>query len=266
MRKPDIDTTFAAIRQAPMEVDFERIQQFVLQQSALSSKSVTHTKKWFNSIHVSILIVALSAIIAAWILTHKIPEQDLPGITTVNLPDLKPIATEHHVLQKTTVPTAKKTMQAAPLEKAEEQGNPVLFTNVKKTGSLIHPPAAKTSNSIPDQSMNTLVLPEKEEQDTTPIRVRTYTSNYCTFDGEDIWIKAFLKALISDYIIKDSINLRFTLTLNSFTVNGLALNEEMVKKYTEIYTFTTQKSLNEKSAITLSVGGSSCTLSKVIDE
>ncbi|MGB3075477.1 MAG: hypothetical protein WBB36_09150 [Chitinophagales bacterium] len=268
MRNPDIDTTFAAIRQAPMEVDFESIQQFVLQQPAPSAKSATDSKKWFNRTNVSILIVALSAIMATGLLTLNRSEVNSPVTTSIDHAVQKTSAAEEFIPQKETLPSIKKTIQPAPLRKTAEQGKPVLFTDVKKTASLMHPPAAlsKSSNSIPDQTINNMVLPEKEEQDTTPIRVRTYTSNYCTFDGEDAWIKAFLKALISDHIIKDSVGLSFTLTLISFRVNGVTLDEQMVGKYNQLYTATTQRTLNSKSQISLSVGGSSCTLTKVIDD
>ncbi|MEP7127845.1 MAG: hypothetical protein ABI729_03215 [Chitinophagales bacterium] len=268
MRNPDIDTTFAAIRQAPMEVDFESMQQFVLQQPALSSKSLTDSKKWFNGTNVTILIVALSALIAAWLFTHNMPEENLPGTTSVSYSDQKTNTAEEFIPQKSTTPEIKKPIPTVSPKQVEKQSNPVLFTDVKKTASLMHPPstATKPSGSIPDQTMNNMVVPEKQEQDTTPIRVRTYTSNYCTFDGEDVWIKAFLKALISDHIIKDSVELNFTLTLISFRVNGVALDEQMVGKYNQLYTTTTQKSLNSKSQISLSVGGSSCTLTKVIDD
>ena len=92
------------------------------------------------------------------------------------------------------------------------------------------------------------------------------TSGYCTFDKDDEWIKTFIRELVTDRIIIDSVGLRFTLTAFSFIINGKNQEEITVAKYNDLYKAATGQELNSRDSISLSVGESSCTLSKTIDQ
>lgn len=267
MSKTDIDKTFSAIRQAPLEVDFEQIRQFVLQQPVQTTGDKFNLRNWVNFTNILFAAAAISAIAAALLITSQ-PSVKVTPPPKAPLPVVQQQTVIAQTPEKKSVTVIEKKNLIANENDAVTAYKPVIFTDVKKTASLLHPPIKAKENPVETngQPSNSEVAVQNQETDTTPIRIRTYTSNYCTFDGEDAWIKAFLKALISEHIIKDSVNLQFTFSLSSFVVNGEAQSPDMVLRYNELYSSITHELLNSRSQISLSVGGSSCTLSKVLDD
>lgn len=267
MRKTDIDKTFSAIRQAPLEVDFEQIRQFVLQQPVQTTGATFNLRNWLNFTNMLMAAITIAAIAAVLLITYS------PPVTVKT-----PIKTPAPAVQQQTVTAQRPEKKSIPVREKKnlstkeydpvKECKPVIFSDVKKTASFLHPPDRAKENTVETngQSSSKDVALENQETDTTPIRIRTYTSNYCTFDGEDAWIKAFLKVMISEHIIRDSVNLQFTFSLNSLVVNGEAQNPDLVLRFNELYSSITHELLNSRSQISLSVGGSSCTLSKVIDD
>ncbi|HUM47183.1 MAG TPA: hypothetical protein PLD84_09650 [Chitinophagales bacterium] len=270
MRNPDIDHTFSAIRQAPLEVEYSGIEQFVLQQPVITPLSKTGLKNWLNNTNIAIVTLVTTALIASLLINRKTPEQiNAPVAVTVvspspnSLPPLQDPATK-----KSPLIFEKKDLPESTAETSLAPQKPVILTDVRKTAAAMHPPGGnlKPSHETPGPTTEAALVLNNSEEGNAPLRMRTYTSSYCTFDGEDAWIKAFLKALISDNIIRDTVDLRFTITLHSFSVNGKGLDEAMVAKYNELYTAVTSEALNSQSKLSLSVGGSSCTLTKVMNE
>lgn len=267
MSKTDIDKTFSAIRQAPLEVDFEQIRQFVLQQPVQSTGDTFSLRSWLNFTNMLMATITISTLAAILLITSPQPVKVNTPIKTPT-PAVQQQTTTTQTPEKKSIPEKKKKNLSTKEDDPAKEFKPVIFSDVKKTASLLHPAGRANKNTVETngQSSSKDFALENQETDTTPIRIRTYTSNYCTFDGEDAWIKAFLKALISEHIIKDSVNLQFTFSLNSFVVNGEAQNPDLVLRFNELYSSITHELLNSRSQISLSVGGSSCTLSKVIDD
>ncbi|MEO6167873.1 MAG: hypothetical protein ABIO46_10195 [Chitinophagales bacterium] len=269
MRNLDIDHTFSAIRQAPLEVEYARIEQFVLQQTAIQHPAKTELKKWLNNTNITLLVIAITALMASLLLNRKALVQETP--VAVEFLSTAPIAVPplpNIQEKKTPVTLEKKTPPVTTPIKSSLPQKPVILTDVRATAAAMHQPAEKAnpSNETPDKIAGEALSLQTDDAPNAPLRVRTYTSSYCNFEGEDAWIKAFLKALISDNIIRDTVDLRFTITLHSFSVNGKDLDEARVIKFNELYTAVTSEELNNRSKISLSVGGSSCTLTKVINE
>lgn len=267
MHNTEIDKTFTAVRQAPLEMDFEQIRQFVKQQPAGNTSNGLNLHNWLKYTNIMIAAALISGLIAALLLIVQPspkpkPLTSSPAATTHYQPDVQP---------DPKIETAPVVIKNVPRKKDSvivPEYKPVILADVKKAASMLHPSAAtkETAAKPSGQPSENKATSVRQDSDTTPKRIRTYTSNYCTFDGEDEWIRAFLKALISENIIKDSVNLHFTFSLTSFEVNGEALSPETVIRFNELYSGITHHSLNDKSLISLSVGGSSCTLSKLIDD
>jgi hypothetical protein len=146
----------------------------------------------------------------------------------------------------------------------------VVFADVKKTSRMLNPPDQMrstesknnvTASAIPDSSID-----DKELSDRFNKRVITMSSTFCSFGDDDIWIKAFVRELKKDNIINDTADLRFTITPKLFKVNGMEQDESVTLKYSDIYYTYSKKLLTDTSRISLSVSGSSCSLSKTMDE
>lgn len=273
MRTPDIDTTFAAIRQLPLEVEFERIEQFVLQQPHLPVSSKINFKNCLNNTNVLVIAIIMSVLISFFLLNRSVQKSHSPVASNIIADDQisTPVKQEVAAVEKPALVKLKSPTPVVSKSPAPEKE--VIFTDVKKTGALLNPVPNNLEPAPEDPHKGTIasvITPEEEEQEynesNPPLRVRTFTSSYCNFDGEDAWIRAFLKALISDKIIRDTLDLRFTITGKSFKVNGNQMDELMVNKYNDLYQSVTNERLNDHSKISLSVGGTSCTLSKTINE
>jgi hypothetical protein len=262
MRNIDIDQTLTAIRQLPPEVEIERIEQLVNQQPKHQGQSGNGQGLMKFSYLMIILAIATATIIAL-VFNLNIPEKQTseavafepaakkipepPAIPQINESDKSP--------QKEPVPivSKKQGLQAPKV--------PVVVAPAIEEVSDI-----ETEVAEPEQTNEIIADEIEEEESYLPLRVRTYTSSFCNFDGEDAWINAFVRALIREKIIIDTSNLHFTISRNFFEVNGKKQSAIVVTKYNELYTSITEVELNNRSRISLSVGESSCSLSKTIDE
>lgn len=265
MHKQDINSTFAAIRQAPLEVDYNRIEAFVLSQPAVNRLSSSKWKQWLKKTKFNMLLLIIGSMLLFLLPLNLLNDStfktnDVPfvpeKINETNTQEELPLNNQH----------SQPAITAGHVQ--AEDAKPVILADVKKAAAAMHQPLPDSKQadvthpeSNTDQNLNEAIV-----VDTAPVRVRTYTSNFCTFEGEDLWIKAFLKTLKADGVIRDTVGLQFVFSLKEFIVNGIVLDEYQVSKYNLLYQSVTGKSLNMKSKISLSVGGSSCTLTKVIDD
>ena len=266
MRNIDIDQTFTAIRQLPPEVELKSIELFVQKQPKNQMQS-GNRHDWVKLSKLMLLLVIVAA--TAFVIVFKLiaPEKQRSTPIAIELPAKKlpkslpaPLKVESINIPKEKPALLAPKKEAMPPQKESVPKMPEAKLPVKEESELI-PKEVAAEQSGED---NTDELTEEESY--VPLRVRTYTSSFCNFEGEDVWINAFVRALIREKIIIDTSNLHFTISRDFFEVNGKKQSAIVVTNYNELYTSITEVELNSRSRISLSVGESSCSLSKTIDE
>ena len=266
MRNIDIDQTFAAIRQLPPEVELKSIELFVQRQPKRQVQS-GNGHKWMKVSKLLILLAIAAASTVVIVIKLIAPEKQQSTSFVIELPAKKlpeslpaPLKVESiNIPEEKPAPLAPKKESMQP-EKQSVPKMPESKLPFKEESELLPKEVAAEQLS----EVNTDELAEEESY--VPLRVRTYTSSFCNFEGEDVWINAFVRALIREKIIIDTSNLHFTISRNFFEVNGKKQSTIVVTRYNELYTSITEVELNSRSRISLSVGESSCSLSKTIDE
>lgn len=265
MRNIDIDQTFTAIRQLPPEVELKSIELFVQRQPKRQVQS-GNGHKWMNFSKLLILLAIAAASTVVIVIKLIAPEKQQSTAIVIELPAKKlpkslpaPLKVESINIPKEKPALLAPKKEAMPPQKESVPKMPEAKLPVKEESELI-PKEVAAEQSGEDTDELT------EEESYVPLRVRTYTSSFCNFEGEDVWINAFVRALIREKIIIDTSNLHFTISRDFFEVNGKKQSAIVVTNYNELYTSITEVELNSRSRISLSVGESSCSLSKTIDE
>ena len=266
MKEIVIDNVFKAIRQLPLDVEFARVEQMVLQQP-LATPPHHHFLRWLSSKNFLLALVAGSVITAGTLIFHSSGE-------TYQTTPAAPVKTE---MVQASDPVTQKPKTSAILSPKKENENKIEAKQPKKIAKKISRPHEDEMISVLKKSSATL-LPEgndqiatvqsinddKCESTSTSSRVRTAYSGYCSFGDDDKWIKAFVREMKKDNIISDTANLRFTISGDKFRVNGKLQESGVASKYNDLYEAIMGERLNTRSCISLSVG-SSCSLSKEIE-
>lgn len=272
MKQDNLASLFSAIRQLPVEVKFGHIETFVT--TLQSDGKPVDSKRKFRWENTNLVVACLAAISMA-ILTgvyfysestneplsssDKMPNMEQGQLNLLEqLPAIDSISVEANPEPAPGTDYRKNHPEKVPAD-----------TMVAEIAAVIEPEPvvlqdAKTVDPVAESA--TTHEPDDEADSDTPLRIRTYTSSFCNFDGENEWIHAFVKALIQDKIIVDTLNLHFLISKSFFKVNGKNQQAGLVKSYNELYTSITGLALSNESRISLSVGESSCSLSKTVEE
>ena len=278
MRNIEIDKTFSAIRMFPAELDYSDIENWVLKQP-LSPISSNQFIRWLNARNLLIGIMTISLVSLSLFFNIRVTKKSSPdAVVSVSQP--------HPSLKTGNLSLKDKTSNSIPVKPATapvltrntlppqlpEDGNSkqMQSSSISNDNTRIEPPPGVPSPVPPLEKKSTVSFDKEcqlaEPDDDAPLRVRTYSSTFCTFGDDDVWIKAFVRELIKDGFIKDTVNLRFTLTGKWFKVNGKMMDESIATKYRELYNSATGEKLLPKSSLSLSVNEGSCSLSKSINE
>jgi hypothetical protein len=267
MRNIVCDNTFSAIRQLPLEVEYAGLEQWVLQQPVTPARD-QRLRTWLRNMNLWLLV--------AMVITFTAGTAIYQGNNNFLLSRNEPLAA-HSLSSKNAVTTAVASANSI-------NTNHEVIKNNKRS----HPYSGKTITAITHRKENIPPLPypvpkdfhpqflqpaeilkeisTQPCEDPAPARTIVITSGYCTFAKDDEWIKTFIRELVTDRIIIDSVGLRFTLTAFSFIINGNTQEEITVTKYNDLYKTATGQELKSTDSVSLSVGESSCTLSKTLDQ
>lgn len=266
MRNIVFDNAFSAIRQLPLEVEYAALEQWVLQQP-LTPVRHPGFPSWLKNMNLWLLVAMVITFTAGtaiyrgnnnFLLNRSEPVADYPltsekaattAFVSSNIENAEHSVIEHN---NPSSPSSGKAVNA--ITRRKENITP-LPTPVPKG---FQPQFLKPGELLKEISLQPF-------EDPAPAHTVVITSGYCTFDKDDEWIKTFIRELVTDRIIIDSVGLRFTLTAFSFMINGKSQEQITVAKYNDLYKTATGQELKSSDSISLSVGESSCTLSKTLD-
>lgn len=272
MKQDNLTSLFSAIRQLPVEVKFGHIETFV---TTLQSPRKPAGSKWKFRLNNSNLVVACLAAISMAVLTgvyFSSKSTDEQPASSDKVPYVEQgqfnLLEQHPAIDSIIVQANPDPAPGAGDRKNHSETAPS-DTMAAEITALIEPETVVLQDAEavePVAESATTHEPDIEAHSDTPLRIRTYTSSFCNFDGENDWIHAFVKALIRDKIIVDTVNLHFIISKSFFKVNGKNQRADLVKSYNDLYTSITGLALSNESRISLSVGESSCSLSKTVED
>mgnify|MGYP000905572466 CR=1 FL=1 len=268
MRDLNIDNTFAAIRELPLEVEFARIEQLVLQQPPVQPSRFQFSQ-WFNNRNLFLTVLLVSGITVAMLVNLPVNQEISAPLNESSISQPVETTNEQAVAKNSPVENVPQKIVPVTDSSSSHEQKPIVLADVKKESALLHAPLKH--GDITEKSVTASVVSNQpEQQDETWNKPHKHevsmSSSFCNFGDDDAWIHAFVKAMKNDHIINDTVGMRFTITGNSLNVNGKNQDLPVALRYNDLYQSIVGERLSGDSKISLSVSDGSCSLSKSIDK
>lgn len=264
MQDDSIQNTFNTIKKLPLQVDYSKIERFVLSQPLTV---FIHTNySWLNFKNIIIMTTSASFIGILVMLNQGDPVQ-----TAQSLKEQEKEIVKKEIVQPPQEEHAPESLKTAVVLPIEVKHNPE-----KKTKPLtVSIPATAVENTIvevptveaePVTAANLTVPPVAEEPASggNPVVAdcnpeHKFPCNCKCNDGNNVTC-TFKEKLLDDEIIGDSEKFSFKIDNKSFVVNGKIQPENTYKKYSRVYKELTGQKLTEGSYMSVTVDKDNCNI------